>query len=467
MLLYEQFSDIASRQLLSSCIIDTQILSYQDIMQKIDNLSKLLYMDNNNDKNYLTAICIDKSHEYIVAQLASNKNNKCFLPLDPIQLNRNKKIINTSQPKWFILNNTKQYNDYAKEIELTWLGAYNEHINLWVNNDIKSCIEYPLLCHYVIYSSGSTGIPKGIMLNDKGLVNVVKQQAKAFNIEVNTSFAWLLNPAFDASLSDIYTTLLSGGILYIPNFGMNKIKKLCNYFIEHKITHSDLSPSILPFLTKVGLPPTLKVIVFGGEIASEIMVKEISKKYDIQLFNAYGPTETTVCSSFSKVNDSWTSTNIGKPLKNVLYKIVNNELHIGGQHLALGYTEESLNTKFYIEDGIRWYKTGDQAKEKEGVYFYQGRLDNQFKYHGQLICSEEIENAAYQQGIENSACVYDEKRQKIHLYYVGTEDENIVKEKLGLYLTSYMIPHFFHKMDELPKNSNGKIDLRILKDALI
>src|SRR5690606_35790011 len=138
------------------------------------------------------------------------------------------------------------------------------------------------------------------------------------------------------------------------------------------------------------------------------------------------------------------------------YKIVNNELHIGGEQCAIGYSEEDLNTRFYFEkdnegNPLKWFKTGDIVTLEDNTYFYHGRVDRQFKHNGQLICPEEIEYAAYRCGANTAKVTYKDK--KITLKYNG---ENFDKLKLVEYIPTWCIPHHYEKVD-IQVNKNWKI----------
>lgn len=361
-------------------------------------------------------IYLPKCIETIALQLALNSKNMIFLVLEYGQDIRLKEAIEQVQP-----SHVFKVKDF-------------QNITL----KFKKFKKYQEDLRYTVFSSGSTGKPKQIHMKDKPIISVVTQQAEIISFNENKSFLWLLNSAFDASLSDIYLTLFSGGHLVVTNKKPNQIKSCFNLIKQHKITHTDIPPIVFSFwlqeLQKNNT--TLEHIVFGGELANEKLVRDMLNY--VSLYNAYGPTETTICSSMIKTDPSWSYQNVGKPLNGVFYKIIDNELHIGGEHCSIGYSEEILNSKFYIENEIKWFKTGDNFKKDNENYFYLGRIDRQFKLNGQLICPEEIEFNAKKFGAENAQLRLEEN--KLHLYYTG--DLNISSFKKNI--VSWMHPHFYH-----------------------
>lgn len=176
------------------------------------------------------------------------------------------------------------------------------------------------------------------------------------------------------------------------------------------------------------------------------------------MFNAYGPTETTICSSLKKVDDTWTANNIGNPLlHNKFYISSKNELYISGPNLCIGYLNEKLNIeKFFIKNGIRFYKTGDLVEYKNNEYYFLGRIDRQFKHNGVLISPEEIEYNAKLAGCIEAQC---KKTDTFILLYQGQLTEKDLRSFLEKKLTQQMIPNLLIKVDSFETNLNGKIKI--------
>lgn len=452
-MLYQQFLKTASALPQNNAIFyDYKYYSYDEILNIINHYSR--YLEEYTHQCFL--IYCSKSIHNIAWQLACNKTANIFINADiNTPLSRIDHMLQVTEPTWILTDPDVNLTIYQYQV----IEQINSAV-LWKKIE-PSSINFNQQVTHIYFSSGSTGIPKAILLNDFPIIDVVLAQADMINLNSNSCFAWLLSPSFDASLSDIYSTLLSGACLYICEFKMNQIKTLYQYFNDHNITHTDLSPSILAIL-KPHLLPTLKAVIFGGEIAKEDIIKEWHD-HDINMFNAYGPTETTICSSLKKVDHYWTANNVGKPLKGVFYHLALNEnniheLHISGTHLAIGYDQSILNDlKFYMKDNIRYYITGDLFTiDNEGDYLFMGRVDRQFKYNGILISPEEIENYCMQAGCVEVLCKLEDK---LTVYFSGNMDTNTIKDFVSKKIPSNMLPQKWVAVDSLTKNINGKVQL--------
>lgn len=439
-MIYQKIDEIAKKNSNKIALFcNDKKYSYQELIHHVNLLSKAF---SNTKQSAL--IYLPKSEWIVIGQLAINKTKNIFTCLD-IDTPRKRviEIINQLQAKWII--SSEFFGDLGYEKKEIY-----ENFFIWEKQTDKLYFDENI--SHIYFSSGSTGKPKGIKLSDIPLVDVVLQQARMIHLNKNKKFAWLLSPSFDASLSDIYMTLCVGAELHICQFSQKKIKTLHQYFQDYQITHSDISPSILPFLKIENL--FLEAIIFGGEIGNEDVIQNLSKK--VKMFNAYGPTEATICTSLKKINKNWNSHNIGKPLMGVEYWIGNHqELYIAGNHLCIGYLSEELNQKkFMNQNGKRYYKSGDLVEYKNQEYFYKGRLDRQFKYHGILISPEEIEYLAKKFGCREALCT---NIGKYKIYYTGKIKEKKLKELFLENIPKEMMPQEFIVLKNFDTNIHGKI----------
>lgn len=429
MKLYQAFEHTANIYPDNPCLVDELVCySYQEVLEKVNNIAKEL-LAQNAQPGAAGVIYLPKQVDIILWQLALNKVGVAFTTLEWEQSARFESVMQSLKPQWLITQ--EKGTVLVKKLD-----------NILLHH-----------CEYIIFSSGSTGVPKKILLNTPAVVEVVKEQAMYTQMTPQSVGLWLLNPAFDASLSDIYMPLLSGAMLVISAIkpsNMDEINKLVN---KWKVTHTDLPPVVFNLLNRylIRYPDaftTLQHIIFGGERADESLVKHLAIRF--HLYNAYGPTEATICTSMSKVDKAWTHDNIGYPFNNVKYKIIDGELHIGGTHLALGYGHEELDKKFYQENQTRWYASGDLVEYKNNYYCYKGRKDRQFKHNGQLICPEEIEAIAQKHGAQTARIDY--KEGKIILRYTG----QLNPVDMLMDLPSWMMPHQY-ELREATLNTNWKV----------
>lgn len=529
--IYQKFKEVALNNKNTIALFDVdenEKLTYEEMLNKINVYENKLVNSLNNfkntkqtdvnfpcfdkiiHKNPLMIIYLKKGVDLIIWQLVANKNNLPFVNIEEdVRLNQ----ILEKHHHYFLIkdNNDESLNKKIKEKE-------NFKITSSINDELKPNNILPFT-KYIVFSSGSTGNPKQIMLNDEGVVNVVLEQAKILEIK---NFLWLLNSAFDASLSDIYATLLTGETLFITKVKPNEIKKVCSIIEKYNITHTDLPPVTLPLFLKYKNNHVLKnmKIIVGGELVNQEIFKELKDKLNIVFYNAYGPSENTICTHLDlmdepkrisdyfseeiyqqiiKQNNELNDDRYDEILNNIklfnlslngfgyalLKHIKNNvevfELFISG-NVMNGYDNEELNKQrllfLYDENNFiqKVFRTGDLVSIKnnhKGYYLsYEGRKDRQFKYNGKLISPEELENIAMLCGAMNAKVKFENK--KIKLFYQDQEqnrdlelDQSLGNEReiikrfdemkfLNL-VPDYMKPILIFKSHELEVNSNFKL----------
>ncbi len=307
---------------------------------------------------------------------------------------------------------------------------------------------------YVIPTSGSSGVPKAVMVTHRGVPALVRAQIAAFQLTPGARSLWLHAPIFDASLSDWGTALASGATLVIPS--PRAVAALERELSSRAITHVDLPPALLP---QLGRPPEcLRVVVLGGETCPVDRVRALAKR--VRVIIVYGPTEATVCSSLVVVDPAtWTRPLIGDPIEAVTYEVIDGELQIAGPCLALGYAGDPAETArcFVERDGVRWYRTGDRVERvPEGLAFV-GRLDRQHKISGRRVELAEIETVLRRAPgvIEAAVAVRSQAGRRRLVAFV--EGAPIAREWLRNQLPAWMIPPRI-VTGALPRTPTGKID---------
>lgn len=353
---------------------------------------------------------------------------------------------------------------------------------------------------YIMFTSGSTGIPKGVAVTHQNVLHFIFWGQQYFNISSKDNFANLSPMYFDNSVFDFYVGLFSGAslspvgreLLSAPYDLVSHIGKMqCNIWFS--------VPSLLIYLmtmkamTTASLPK-LNTIVFGGEGYQKSELKKLYAMFSQQadLVNVYGPTECTcICTAHKISDDDFEEMDglpaLGKLNPNFDYQILDEngkqasvgELCLIGPNVAAGYfndSERSGEAFFTLTEPNRFmkrmYRTGDRVSEDQGVLHFIGRKDNQIKHMGYRIELEEIENALVQiPDVNQSGVIY----QRINaaygkiLAFVASSadiDERALLAELATMLPEYMLPHQVVIRSELPKNANGKLDRQALK-ALI
>lgn len=354
---------------------------------------------------------------------------------------------------------------------------------------------------YVMFTSGSTGIPKGAAISHGSVLNFISWTRGVFGIGPGDVVANANPIYFDNSVFDFYAALFSGACLAPIGSGeLADPAATVRRVDEAKCTIWFSVPSLLIYLMtmKVLRADTfrsVRSIVFGGEGYPK---SELIKLFDLYggrcgLYNVYGPTECTcICSvyriSAQDLRDTHGLPPLGPIADNFSYQVLDGdaavaagepgELCLMGPQLALGYYNDPERTAAaFVQNPLahalpqRMYRTGDLVRDVSGLIHFVGRKDNQIKHMGYRIELEEIEAAISRLGyVVQVAVVHKRVRESFgHIVaYVATEDATIVDERvrsdLKALLPPYMVPNRFVLSRELPKNANGKVDRARLRD---
>ena len=350
---------------------------------------------------------------------------------------------------------------------------------------------------YILYTSGSTGNPKGVVLSHRNASSFIDWCSEAFAPEASDIFSSHAPFHFDLSILDIYVSLKHGAklVLFGETLGKDPIK-LASTIASEKISIWYSTPSILNFLATYGKLDrydysSLRVVHFAGEVFPIPQFRALRAFWSHpRYFNLYGPTETNVCTYYEVPNDkSWEEMStfpIGQICVPNLGWVVDErtrtvargepgELLVSGPNVMQGYWNlPEQNARVFVNDdaGKQWYRTGDIVTENEsGEYRYLGRRDRMVKRRGYRVELGEIEAAlARHPAIKETAVVAvpdNDSGVKIAAFVAcqdGTSLTIIALKKLSSEgLPPYMIPDLFKVVEALPRTSTNKVDLQALK----
>ena len=416
----DQFTIQAKSNLNKSAIIfNEQLISYYDLNLRSDHLAQhLLSLDINDNK--IIPLILERNESLIISMLGTLKAGCAFLPISPITpCSRIKFILEDTNAKHIISN---------MELE----HVVGDNINIinptkTLSSKIISNTQSPNKPHhlaYVMYTSGSTGNPKGVLIQHGSMMNLFTSLINKLNITDRDQFIALTDYTFDISLIELLMPLLQGATLILTEQGTvadgSKIRKLLE---KNTISIMQATPLTWEILLKQGWKNnnSMKILV-GGEKFKTSLAESLNYKNG-NIWNMYGPTETSMWSMCYPLKDeiSTESVPLGNPLDNTIVKILDSdlaevkkgaqgELYIGGDGLARGYLNNNNLTqeKFILhpKTNERLYKTGDLVvQHTTETICYLGRTDDQLKFGGIRIEAGEIEAFIEQEPLVKKAVV--------------------------------------------------------------
>lgn len=347
---------------------------------------------------------------------------------------------------------------------------------------------------YILFTSGSTGIPKGCIGHHRGVIDYIEQLSAVMNFSEETIFGNQAPLYVDACMKELYPTIKFGATTYlIPKQLFMFPLQLVDYLNEHRINTICWVASALTMVSSFGAldekePEYLHTIGFGGEV---FPVKQLNlwKKFlpDASFVNLYGPTEITGVCCYYRADRLFGENEVipvGRAFKNMDVFILKDdmtcakngeegEICVRGTGLTHGYYANSEKTaEVFVQNPLNpyypetIYKTGDIGRwNKDGELEFVSRKDCQIKHMGHRIELGEIEACVSAvAGVQMTACIYDGKKNKIILFYLGelTEKELILKMKERI--PRYMLPNRTIRLEQMPFTSNGKLDRKALKE---
>jgi amino acid adenylation domain-containing protein len=469
-------------------------LSYGELNERSNQLAHLLRREGVGADS-LVALCLDKSSWLIVAILAVLKAGAAYLPLDiEDPEGRLHGILRDARVSHAVTTITIR-DDVLKDVpSVVFLDSDRERIMHQPKTTPEAPAD-PANLAYCMYTSGSTGEPKGVLVEHRNVVQLVMNANRRFAFGDNDVWTLFHSYCFDFSVWEIFGALLHGGkLVVVPKETAKEPFLFLRLLIEEEVTVLNQTPSAFKGVMGEALrasKPTLflRYVILGGEALRPAQFTEWKAAYpDTKLVNMYGITETTVHASFKELtaNDmTQDASNIGRPLPGTTIYILDakqrllpvgvpGEVCVGGSGVSRGYLRrDDLTRQKFLRNPYnpaeRIYCSGDIAKYlPNGDVLYLGRKDEQVQIRGFRVELQEVKAALLRHPAVTEAAVIATNSggtaDQIVAYIVTRSETNALalRNFLQAVLPPYMIPSGFVILDALPVTGNGKLDIKAL-----
>jgi amino acid adenylation domain-containing protein len=474
----------------AAVVSDSLTLTYRELNARANRLAHHL-RDLGVKPEEMVGICFERSVDLIVAIVGILKAGCAYVPLDPkLPKSRLDYILADTGARFIVTQKT------LIDLGLSVLNAAmialddpNSPVLIASDTDPQTRHAAESLA-YTMYTSGSTGQPKGVMVEHRSVIRLVKN-TNYCDFGPQEVFLQFAPIAFDASTFEIWGALLNGGSLVILPPQPPSLEDLGRIIRKQKVTTLWLTAGLFHLMVEQHLEDLrpLRQLLAGGDVLSPWHVRQVLEKLPgVRLINGYGPTEGTTftcCYTFEREKQLPDPVPIGLPISNTRVFILDRnmqsvpvgrtgELFIGGDGIARGYLNSpELNAAKFItrltpqQKTERLYRTGDLARFlADGTIQFLGRNDNQVKLRGYRIELDEIEAVLRRHPAVRQACVIAERAgaavTRLIAYYVTAENttvsDAVIREHLRSNLPEYMVPGAIVALEVLPLTTNGKVD---------
>nr|NIM17869.1 amino acid adenylation domain-containing protein [Candidatus Aminicenantes bacterium]NIM84481.1 amino acid adenylation domain-containing protein [Candidatus Aminicenantes bacterium]NIN24002.1 amino acid adenylation domain-containing protein [Candidatus Aminicenantes bacterium]NIN47716.1 amino acid adenylation domain-containing protein [Candidatus Aminicenantes bacterium]NIN90646.1 amino acid adenylation domain-containing protein [Candidatus Aminicenantes bacterium] len=466
-------------------------ITYSELDRKSNQLAHLL-REKGVLADSIVAIMMDRSIDMIIGIIGILKARGAYLPIDPDYPHDRIDYMLKDSNAWVLVSELSEVSKVSEETEIVRLSELSE--------EHPTHLTYPThpthLC-YIIYTSGTTGRPKGVMVEHRNVVSLFFNNG--FQFDFNSMDVWTMfhSHCFDFSVWEIFGALLYGGkLIVVPKMVAMDTEQYVSMVRQYGVTVLNQTPSAFyRFIDvevnqeKQDLP--VRYVIFGGEALSPGKLKEWRERYpQTRLINMFGITETTVHVTYKEITGREIEENlshIGKPIPTLTSYVMDihqrllpvgvyGELYVGGAGVSRGYLNQpQLTAERFPENphrlGETLYRSGDLVRLLEnGEMVYSGRIDHQVQLRGFRVELEEIRNQLLKIAGIRDAVVVDKEDASGDIYlcaYIAA-DEAVkpaeARHLLGRVLPDYMIPAYVIKINKIPLTPNGKVDRKALPE---
>ncbi len=464
--IYSCFKEIVRKYPQMPAIIeDDRTLSFAELDDMVDAICVKFY----DKKPCYVGVVMHHGAEQIAAMLAVLKSGAAYVPAEPSLPQERINYMMQSAGVDFVI--TDNYCRHLRPAELELADRSK-----------------PDGVAYVLYTSGTSGKPKGVTVENHSVTNY----ARAFEAEFHTGPGDVMLQysvcSFDIFVEEVYTSLLNGVAVSIPTRAIHNgsLETLMSFVDRHEVTIIDGFPYLIAEMNKLPeIPKSIKLIISGGDVIRGSYITNLRDR-GVKIYNTYGPSETTVCSNYFRVDNAKPLEDgtfpVGKAVLGVETKILDKDLKevpqgtigeicIFGEGVSRGYINNAPEQKNFVTlpDGTRFYRSGDLGYVlPDGNLAFLNRRDNQVMILGRRVEPEEVENVlntcpCIERGIVR-AFLDESGLHYLVAYIIPSEDCNLksIREWLQSKLADFMVPEFFIKVKEIPITRRGKVDMEAL-----
>ncbi|MCD8096450.1 MAG: amino acid adenylation domain-containing protein [Lachnospiraceae bacterium] len=476
-IIYEQFEEAMEQAPDQTAIVeDRRTLTYEQLDCRIRTIAGKFPSQAD-----FIGIATDHGADQIASIFAVLKTGAAYVPAEPDFPEERIRFMMKESGVGFIITQQK-YQEKLDGFPLLFL----EDIRETESTPTEGCAAEQESLAYVLYTSGSTGVPKGVCVTNANVCHYVRAFQQEFHPEAGDIMLQYSVCSFDIFVEEVFTTLLSGAALAIPGGRARAdIVSLMEFVRERKVTIISGFPYLLMEMNGLEkIPASLRLLISGGDILRESYVNHLLPQ--VTVYNTYGPSETTVCCSYFCCNGQKALDDgaypVGKAVPGTRMELLDEqmkpvpagsvgEICIAGDGVSKGYLDKSKNEMFVTgADGKPFYRSGDLGRLlPDGNLAFLHRRDSQVMILGKRVEPEEVENVLCDcEEVQTAVvcpCTDEQGLSYLTAYVVPGETKFVlsdVKKKLSRYLTSFMIPEFFVLVDHIPLTPNGKPDLKSL-----
>ena len=451
-------------------ICDRQIVTFAELDRTVDAINAKFAEESHR----LIGIVMQHGPLQIAAMLAVLKSGAGYVPAEP-----------------FLPKRRLDYMMQTAGVKLVIDDAFCE--NLPSSPTYTGDKSTPDGIAYVLYTSGTTGKPKGVVVENHSVANY----AEAFEDEMRVGPGDVMLQysicSFDIFVEEVFASLLNGVAIAIPSYEIHEgsLDGLMDFCRRNKVTILDGFPYLIADVNKHPemLPESVKLIISGGDVVRASYIDNL-RSLGVRIYNTYGPSETTVCSNYFRIDNAKPLADgtfpIGKPVKGVEVKILDKNLRpvadgqegeicIFGEGVGRGYLGNPPEQANFVtqSDGTHFYRSGDMGYRREdGNFVFLHRRDDQVMILGRRVEPEEVENVLNEYPYIERGVVrafLDEGGLHYLVAYVVRRDGfslHDLRAWLKSKLADYMIPAFFVSLREIPITHRGKVDVNALPIVL-